>query len=183
MKILCACFAILALGCSGPEVRYDYDAKASYAAFHRYDWYAPPPAARPQGPRSPFMDARVRRAVESELAARHFLRETSADPDFLVVYYPVYRLRGGARGAMSFGMAFGGFRGPGVGVGVAAPLEGGTRGMVGSIVLEIEDGKTHQLVWKAVAEDVLDDSASPEAASQDVTEAVRKMLGRFPPSS
>jgi len=183
MKILCASLAILALGCSGPDVRYDYDAKASYAAYHSYDWYAPPPADRPQGPRSPFMDARVRRAVETELAARHFQKETAAEPDFLVVYYPVYRVHGSPRGAVSFGMAFGGFRGPGVGVGVAAPLEGGTRGMVGSIVLEIEDGKTHQLVWKAVAEDVLDDSASPEAASQDVTEAVRKMLGRFPPSS
>jgi hypothetical protein len=184
MKILGACLAaVLLLGCSGPEVHYDYDVKASYAAFHSYDWYAPPPAAMAEGERNAFMDARVRRAVETEMASRHFQKETSAEPDLLVIYYPVYRPRGSSQGAVGFGMGFGGFRGPGVGVGVAAPLGGGHRGMLGSIVLEIEQARTHRLVWKAVADDVLDDSASPADADQDVTNAVQKMFRQFPPKS
>jgi len=66
-------------------------------------------------------------------------------------------------------------------VGVAAPVESGPRGMLGSIVLEIQDFKTRQLIWKAEAVDALDDSERPEDADQDVAAAVRKMLRRFPP--
>jgi hypothetical protein len=183
MNRLFACSAsvavALALGCAGPEVRYDYDASANFAGLRTYDWYAAP--ARP-GIKNPFMDARVRQAVEAELASRHLQKEMSADPDFLVTYYPVYRLQGGHRGSVGFGMGFGGFRGPGVGVGVAGPVESGPRGMLGSIVLEIQDFKTHRLVWKAEAVDALDDSATPEDANQDVASAVKKMLLRFPPN-
>jgi hypothetical protein len=169
----------LALGCAGPEVRYDYDVKASFAGVHTYDWYAAP--AHP-GVKNAFMDARVRRQVEAELAAKHIQKEVSADPDVLVTYYPVYRVVGGSRGSVGFGLGFGGFRGPGVGVGVAAPLESGPRGMVGSIVLEIQDFKTHQLIWKAEAVNALDDTETPEEADHDVAVAVKKMLRQFPPT-
>ena len=57
------------------------------------------------------------------------------------------------------------------------------RRQVGSIVLEIQDFKTHQLIWKAEAQDVLDDAATPEDSQQDVSVAVTRMLGQFPPKA
>jgi len=48
-------------------------------------------------------------------------------------------------------------------------------------VLEIQDFKTHTLIWKAVADGVLDDAEAPEDADATVAQAVRKMLSRFPP--
>jgi len=183
MRILFVCFAALALtlglGCSGPEVHYDYDSKVSYSSFHSYDWYATPAAAKTWAGAAgnPIMDARVRRAVEAELAAKHFHKEAGADPDFLVTYYPVYHRRPGAHTFVGLG-----FAGPGLGVGVAGPVSSGPRGQVGSIVLEIKDFKSHQMIWKAQAEDVLDDTGTPEDSDQDVAAAVKKMLMRFPPT-
>lgn len=176
-------FVVLALGCAGPEVHTDYDVTAGFAAYHSYDWYAAPPAtqALSEGVRSPFLDARVRQAVEAALAARHYRRETHAEPDFLVTYYPVYQVRYGGGPYLGTGMVFGGFRGPGVGIGVAGPVGGWAADRLGSIVLEIEDGRTHHLVWKAEAVDVLDPSASPEDSAQDVAQAVQKMFLQFPP--
>jgi hypothetical protein len=169
---------VLGLGCAGPDLHFDYDGQAAFGTYHAYDWYASPKGAR-EGGGSPIADARVRRAVEAELAARGFRRETAADPDFLVVYYPVYEARRGARPRVGIGLGFGPFRG--VGLGISAPIGGAPRGKIGSIVLEIQDFKTHQLVWKAEASDVLDDHDSPEDADAEVGRAVRKMLVRFPP--
>jgi hypothetical protein len=79
-------------------------------------------------------------------------------------------------------MAFG-FRGPGLGVGVAGPVGGPEpRRATGSIVLEIKDARTRALLWKAEAEDVLDPTESPEEADHDVAVAVKRMLDRFPPA-
>jgi hypothetical protein len=181
MRILWSSLAVLALtvGCSGPETRFDYDVKANYTNFHTYDWYAAPKGVVAG---SPIMATRVRRAVEAELTARNFRKETTADPDFLVTYYPSFQPRSGHRPHVGLGLGFGG-RGLGVGIGVANVGGGGGRGKIGSIVLEIQDFKSHQVVWKAVAEEVLDDSLTPEDADLDVAKAVKKLLDRFPPSA
>jgi hypothetical protein len=186
MRILTASVAclLLSLGCSGPDIHYDYDAKTRFPDLHSYDWYAPDPSAQAQawGVKNPFMDARVRRAVESVLAEKHFQKETVADPDFLVTYYPAYGPRWVGPGQVGVGMAFG-FRGPGLGVGVAGPVGGpDPHGAAGAIVLEIKDARTRELLWRAEAEDVLDASESPEEADHDVAVAVKRMLDRFPPS-
>ncbi len=179
MRILPSCLAVLALslGCSGPDLHFDYDVRANYQSFHTFDWYAAPKA----GPGNPLLDSRVRRAVEAELTQRGYARETSADPEFLVTCYPVQTARGRSRGGVSIGLGLGG---PvGVGLGLAAPLTPRSSGQMTSIVLEIKDFKTNQVVWKAVAGEVLDGSETPEEADAAVTDAVRKMLKRFPPTS
>ena len=173
----------LAVGCAGPELHFDYDVRANYQSYHTFDWYAASKAdqAKGAGAQSSIMDTRVRRAVEAELTARNFRKETTADPDFLVTYYPSYQPRQGHRPHVGLGLGFGG-RGLGLGVGVAGG-GGQTRGKIGSIVLEIQDFKSHQVVWKAVAEEVLDDTLNPEDSDQDVAKAVKKLLERFPPTA
>jgi hypothetical protein len=173
---------VLAMGCAGPEVHFDYDAKAVFPALHTYDWYAPSPAAQAQarGVKAPFLDARVRRAVETVLASKHFQKETIADPDFLVTYYPVFGPRRISQSRVGVGVGFGM---PGFAVGVAGPVEGRTYGQEGSIVLEIQDARTHQVIWRAEAEDAFDLGDGPEASEQYVTAAVTKMLNPFPPSA
>jgi hypothetical protein len=185
MRTIWAGLTVLALtlGCAGPNIRYDYDSRANYSTFHTYDWYAPSKAAmaRAGGVQNPIMDTRVRRAVEAELASRKFQRETDKDPDFLVTYYPVYMHRRGGGARLGVGFGFGFFRS--VGVGVSAPVgERRPTGAIGSIVLEVQDFKTHQLLWSATAENVLDDTDTPEGSDEDVAKAVRKMLDRFPPA-
>ena len=122
------------LGCSGPEVHFDYDARANYKDFHTYDWYAASKqqAALAGGVQNALMDARVRRSVEAELTVRNLRKETTADPDILVTYYPVYQPREGSRAHVGIGMGLG-VRGLGLGVGVGAPV-GRPTGKIGTIV-------------------------------------------------
>jgi hypothetical protein len=53
----------------------------------------------------------------------------------------------------------------------------------GSIVLEIVDNKSNQLIWQAAAEGALTGLDDPEDAERQVSAAVKDMLSRFPPPS
>lgn len=171
--------AVLA-GCTPYTVRYDYDSHASYASFKTWDWYAASKKAqgKSDGVNNPIMDRRVRAAVERELAAKGLKVEKSAEPDVLVTYYPVYR-QGTVYTTTTVGTHFGYWRPWGYGVGTQ--FTEARRYREGSIILEIVDNKTNQLIWQAVAEGALTGLTDPEDAEQQVSQAVNTMLSRFPP--
>ena len=162
--------AAVLTGCAGPSLRYDFDGQKDFSQYKTYDWDAPrtPPV-------NPFMDARVRGAVERELSAKAFRKEAGGAPDFLVLASTVYHAERG-HGAFNVGVGMG-FLGVGTTVG------SNHRSMVASIVLEVEDFRTRQLVWKCTKDDVLDDQESPADADADVAKAVAQMLGKFPPQA
>lgn len=182
IRTLRVMLALGALGglvaCSGPEVRYDYDVKANYSAYQSYDWQAAPAATRGKdgGFDNTIVNARVRRAVEEALAAKGMRKETSADPDFLVTYYPLRDPVAKHHARLGLGLGIG----P-IGVGVSAPVGDRQAPAEGSIVLEIKDFRSGILVWKATAPGALQGSDSPEEADKDVADAVQAMLKRFPP--
>lgn len=73
----------LALGCASLGVRVDYDRQASFAGLSTYAWVDSARIA-PDSLASPFLDRRVRRAVDRGLTARGFRLDSSGRPDFLV---------------------------------------------------------------------------------------------------
>jgi hypothetical protein len=174
LGILCAC--------SSYSVKYDFDPHASFAAYKTYDWYAASAKAqgKSDGVANPIMDRRVRRIVEREFAARGYKLQEAGDPDFLLTYYPVYRNR--------LVQTYTGM-GPGWGYGWGRPWGyGPALGFAevqayreGSIVLEVVDNKSNQLVWQAVADGALTAIEDPQDAEEQVTDAVKKMLEKFPP--
>jgi hypothetical protein len=151
----------------------------------------PPPAQVPAPPARPgnrpgtaanlIMDRRVRRLVEQELGARGYQLVPAGKADFLVAYYPVYQDRVVAT-YTDLGTAWGpgwGWRPWGWGVG--GGMQEVQHYREGSIVLEVLDPRTRQVVWHAVGEGALNDLRTPQDAEEQVGEAIRRMLGKFPP--
>jgi len=166
------------MACAGPAVQYDYDVNANFSAYKTFDWLAAPrgEAAKGAGFDNAIMNARVRRLVAAGLAAKGFRQETSADPDFLVIYYPVSQRDRPKQVRLGLGMGLG----P-LGIGVNAPV-GDRRGeSYGSLVLEVQDFRSKAVVWKATAERALEGSDSAEEAEAAAKAAVDGMLKRFPP--
>ena len=167
----------LLTGCSTIYVKYDFDPHAGFAAFKTYDWYAASAKAqgKSDGVSNPIMDRRVRRIVERELAARGYQLQQSGEPDFLLTYYPVYRNRivSTYSGGYGWGRPWG--YGPGIGFQEVQAFR------EGSMVLEVVDNKTNQMVWQAVADGALTGIEDPQDAEERVTLAVKKMLENFPP--
>lgn len=175
----------LVTGCVGPSVSYDYDRGTAFAGMHSFRWFTPPPAGstpdhpiQPRGAPNPIMERRVHRIVEAELAARG-LRPADAAPDILVACYPVFHDRivqtyTGMGPAWGWGWRPWDF-------GVAGGFVEVQRFREGSLVLEMVDPRSSQVVWRAVAEGTLTGLRSAEDAEEQVTEAVRRMLAKFPP--
>ena len=166
-------------GCTPFTVRYDYDSHAQYAAFKTFDWYAASPKAKGKaaGVDNPIMDRRVRNAVEQAMTAKGFKQEKAGEPDLLVTYYPVYRNR-----AVVTTTGFGGWGYRPYGYGVGTGFTEVRHYRDGSIVLELVDNKSNQLIWRAVAEGALSNLEDPQEADEQVGKAVQAMLTRFPPT-
>jgi hypothetical protein len=167
---------ILLVGCAGYNVTYDYDVTASFSRYKTFDYYT---SKKGTGGTTSLMDKRVRAAVERELLARGFAMETQGDPDFLVTYYPIVRdqkVRTTTHVGWGWGWGFRPFYG----------RVGTSRSQVrhykeGSIVIEIVDFKSNQMVWQGVAAGALTGLENPEDANEVVTRAVHDILARFPP--
>jgi len=169
---------LLFASCFPYAIKFDYDARANYASYKTFDWYAASRYAKEQaqGVNNPLMDRRVKNAVERELTAKGFTLNSKQDPDFLVTYYPIYRERR-YRTATHMGW---GYR-PWWGASVGTTMVQEHRYEEGTIVLEIVDFKTNQLVWHSAAQGALTGLENPEDAEEVVGQAVKEMLDRFPP--
>jgi hypothetical protein len=52
----------------------------------------------------------------------------------------------------------------------------------GTLIVDLIDAKTHQLVWRGTATKTLEDNPSPERMEQNLREVVGKMFASYPPS-
>jgi hypothetical protein len=166
---------VLLAGCSSYRVTYDYDVTASYARYKTFDYYTS--KKKGTGGTTGLMDKRVRAAVERELQAKGFVLETQADPDFLVTYYPVVqerRYRTTTR--VGWGWGYRPFYG-----GVGTSVSQVHKYKEGTIVIEIVDFKTNQMIWQGAAAGALTGLDTPEDADEVVPRAVRDILAKFPP--
>ncbi|HJV89254.1 MAG TPA: DUF4136 domain-containing protein [Holophagaceae bacterium] len=172
---------LLALAaCSPYTIKRDFDPSAPLAAYRTYDWYKPKAEKAGDAPprMSAFNDARVRAAVERELGARNLKRETAADPDVLLDYFPVYQNRHYTTHTR-VGVGTGGW-----GWGMRTSIGTSRRHTYkeGTIVLQMVDFKTNKLVWEGVAEGALTDLAgNPQEAEEAIGRAVKDLLEEFPP--
>ena len=186
---------ILVTGCASIQVQSDYDQQASFARIKTYNWVEQSfttigdPAVV-----SPLVARRVRAAVDSVLAEKGYAREPSEDADFRIALRitatpesDVIDTYGGTRAYGSryyygrgrfpfdpfYGYPYYGY-GAGTGVYVRQSLES-------TLVLDVVDATTDQVIWRGWAADRLDRHPDPETVQRFVVEAVTKLLAGFPP--
>jgi hypothetical protein len=176
LTLSAALLSLALLGaCTGYSVNYDYDVTASYGRYKTFDYYT---SKKGTGGTTSLMDKRVRAAVEKELQAKGFVMETKADPDFLVTYYPVVHERKyHTTTHVGWGWGYRPFYGARVGTSMSEVHSY----QEGTIVIEIVDFKSNQMIWQGAAAGALTGLNNPEDADEVVPKAVRDILAKFPP--
>jgi hypothetical protein len=180
LAALCAgALAVALAGCSSIRVNYDYDPKADFSNYHSWSWL-PQPKPEVIDPRvhNEIVDRRVRRAVEAALAARGYQQVEPGRGDFGVAYHAAIQ---GKVSVQTINDYYG--YGPVWGGMVHVPS---TRTYVreydeGTLILDVVDGQSHQIVWRASAQAEVSQSGTPEQRDRRVREAVDQMLDDFPP--
>ncbi len=165
--------ATLAACASKTTVRIDAERSptADFYAYRTYDFAIPPPVETrepPQGGR-PLLDWHIRSVIDRQLSARGFTKASSRRPDLLVDYrldirdknvetfsdYATYRESGG-KGWLTEAFVYG--------------------YQEGTVTIEIDEGATGRLVWRATASGLVD----PEVHDEQVRDTVQQMFERFP---
>jgi hypothetical protein len=157
---------------SAQQVKTDYDRSANFALYKTYSW-------EHVETRDPLNVDRIKHAVNTVLAARGWTMVDSG-ADVAVVAMEITRDQqtlntfydglGGGWGWRRFG---------GGGFGEATTTTDTYK--VGTVVVDLFDTKTKQLIWRGSASDTLSDNSDKNI--KNLNESVDKMFKHFPPGA
>ncbi|WP_083232511.1 DUF4136 domain-containing protein [Endozoicomonas atrinae] len=169
---------VVLAGCASQKVDWDYDTERSLTGLTTYRWIEPTQESQKLGYQfEALMDQRVHNAVDGVLQTRGFQRVDSdkADVDFLVNYIASQKTRREERQVTtSFGYGFSPW---GLGVSTDSRVQEYEEG---SLIIDIIDPETKQVVWRGRSRARIQEDLSPEQRTARINEAVAKILEGFP---
>jgi len=160
-------------------IETQYEEGVDFSKYSTWNWL-PELQEQSVDPRiaDPVVQNRIRRAIESQLGEQGFNR-TMDSPDFFVVYHAA--LEDGLSQTMVDDWYDNN----------AANAEYSTNMQVnytnsweeGSLLIDILDSKTVEIVWRGSARAEIKVEANDEEKDKRIKEAVQKMFEKFPPKS
>ncbi|WP_025164391.1 DUF4136 domain-containing protein [Pseudomonas taeanensis] len=178
---------LLLSACQTAQLNRDFDPNRDFAAYRSWSWQEPAVQYRPDDPRinSDLTEQRLRTAVSEQLD-QHGLRpapgNTPADlkvQAWLIVDNRQQQISTGYGGGWGAGW---GHQWGGVWGGPAYVETRTVDYQVGTLQIDLFDGKDGKLVWRGSAEQTLRSSqASPAERSAALRETVVKVLSQYPP--
>jgi hypothetical protein len=161
-------------------VSTDFDPATDFAQYRSYTWKAQEEGGDEARGVSPLMDERIRAAVDRELAAKGLNRvEENGD---LRVGYAVVSAPSRVRSSPSAHFGVGSYGGSGgVSVGIGVPIGGASTYEEGTLILDLVDARTEQLLWRGSVTRRIVPRGDPEDTDRRVAEVVQELLEKFPP--
>jgi len=177
LVVLMAALVVAGTGCSSITVNHDFDSTANFGMYKTYGWLLEPVAAvgdaRAAQQMNTLLDKRIRTAVDQQLAAKGMMLVTE-DPDAQVVYHLGIDKE---IDVQSWGYTYprypyGAWHGGRVDV---------YEYNVGTLIVDIIDAKSDQLIWRGTATKVIDESATAGEREANLNEVIAKILVGYPP--
>ncbi len=160
---------VIQAGCSGVSVETDFDRDADFSLYRTYTWVKHDRQDDSGLMKDPLVQKHIRRAIETELAARGYRLADDGRPDFLVAWHI------GSKKRIDVDHYYYGYgrigRWGGHDVRVSRYREG-------TLIIDIVDAAEKELVWRGNAKSVLH---GRERAADDINRIVGKIIERFPP--
>jgi hypothetical protein len=157
---------------SAQQVKTDYDRSANFALYKTYSW-------EHVETKDPLNVDRIKHAVNTVLAARGWTMVESG-ADVAVVAMEITRDQQTLNTFYDgLGGGWGWRRLGGGGFGEATTTTDTYK--VGTVVVDLFDTKTKQLIWRGSASDTLSDNSDKNI--KNLNESVDKMFKRFPPGA
>src|ERR1700680_4335500 len=168
---VCTVLFLLALGTAfAQQVKTDFDHQANFSQYKTYSWQEIKPA-------NSLWDARIKSAVDAQLAAKGWTQVESGGDVAIVAIETSHT----ERTLQTFYDGMGGgwrWRGFG-GMGESTTTEQDYK--EGTLVVDLYDTKTKPLIWRGSAEDMVSNNA--EKNEKNLNKGVEKMFKKFPPQA
>src|SRR5246127_1079542 len=168
---VCTVIFLAALGTAfAQQVKTDFDHQANFSQYKTYSWQEIKPA-------NSLWDARIKSAVDAQLAAKGWTKVDSGGDVAIVAIKTSHT----ERTLQTFYDGMGGgwrWRGFG-GIGESTTTEQDYK--EGTLLIDMYDGKTKQLIWRGTTEDPMSNNAEKNEKTLD--KGVVKIFRKFPPQN
>jgi hypothetical protein len=166
---LCTLLALAFVACNlslAQNVTSNYMPGTNFAKYHTYKWVAIEGGTHP----NQIVDAEIKQAVDAQMSAKGFTVTTADNADLYVGYQVAVDQE---KQWNAYGM--GGPRWGGMGSATSSTISNGT------LVVDMYDPSTKQLVWTGNATKTLDPSNNQQKNQNNLNKAMQKLLKNFPP--
>lgn len=164
--LVMALMLLVAGNLAAQDVKYNFMPGTNFAKYHTYKWVSIEGGAHP----NQIMDAEIKQSVDSQLAAKGLTKTDSDKADMYIGYQIAVDQE---KQWNAFGM--GGPRFGGMGSATSSTIN------VGTLVLDMYDPGTKQLVWTGNATKTIDPSSNQEKNMKNLNKAMAKLLKNYPP--
>jgi len=152
---------------TGQEVRHNAMPGVDFSKYHSYKWINIQGGAHP----NQIMDAEIKQSIDSQLTSKGLTKTDGEEADLYVGYQIAVDQE---KQWNAYGMG-GGVRFGGMGTATSSTIN------VGSLVLDMYDPTSKQLVWTGQATKTVDPSSNQEKNQKNLNKAVQKLLKDYPP--
>lgn len=149
------------------DVKYNFMPGTDFSKYHTYKWVNIEGASHP----NQIVDAEIKQSVDSQLASKGLTKTDGEKADLLVGYQIAVDKE---KQWNAYGMG-GGVRFGGMGTATSSTIN------VGTLVFDLYDPTTKQLVWTGRATKTIDPSSSQEKNQKNLDKAMAKLLKNYPP--
>lgn len=180
VRILAAVAAcVLLAGCSQYDINYDYDVDSNFSAYRTYSWI---PQTINEGGTSAstavqsntLLDKRITSAVDTAMKAKGFTVDDQ-NPEILVVYHTGMQDKVDVTDwGYTYSGSYWGWAGNDVDV---------YNYTQGTLLIDLVDAKTKQLVWRGSATGVVEPGNSPEKIQENIDNVVTQIFANYPPKA
>jgi hypothetical protein len=169
LLVLVATFPfVIAQTAAAQDVRYNFMPGTNFSKYHSYKWIDIEGGTHP----NQIVDAEIKQAVDSQLSSKGLVKTDGDKPDLLVGYQTAVDQE---KQWNAYGMGGARFGGMGTATATSSTIS------VGTIVVDMYDPTTKQLVWTGRAEKTIEPSSNQEKNQKNLDKAMDKLLKNYPP--
>jgi hypothetical protein len=166
------CMALAMLACAltpAQEVSTNSMPGADFTKYHTYKWVPIDGAVQP----NQIVDAQIKQSVDSQLAGKGLTKTDGENAGLLIGYQVSIQQEKQWNAYGTGGMRWGG--------GMASAQQSTIS--TGTLVLDMYDPSTKQLVWTGRVSKTLDPSANEGKKQKNLDKAMQKLLKNYPPKA
>lgn len=164
-------FAMVLAACAvsnAQDVKYNAMPGTNFSKYHTYKWVNIEGGAHP----NQIMDAEIKQSVDSQLATKGLTKTDDEKADMYVAYQVAVDQE---KQWNAYGMGGGVRWGGGMASATSSTIS------VGTLVLDMYDPGTKNLVWTGTATKTMDPSSNQEKNQKNLNKAMQKLLKNYPP--
>jgi hypothetical protein len=181
LALLASAVALLA-GCASFKVSSDWDPQYDFGRLQTWRWadVSQTPTGVPAIDTDGLLAQRVMRSVEEALAGRGYVKTATSEGDFEVAWFLTVEPKTKVTTVNDYHGYGGPYRGwYGAGYGGSTTVVDSYN--EGTLIIDVKDATSGQLIWRGSASARLREKADPEKSQQRANEAVSAILEKFPP--